>query len=142
MNRTQKQSVERLLHDVWSQGDVSAALQLIAERYTVFHDPGDPWEGQVLDREGYVQRVLASRAPFPDQSFAIQSLFAENAKVAVTWLWKGTHRLPIAGIPATNRVIRMSGATVYSFVGEGIVGHWQISDRLGVFQQLTAKTTD
>ena len=30
----------------------------------------------------------------------------------------------------------MSGATVYYFDDEKIVGHWQITDRLGVFQQL------
>jgi steroid delta-isomerase-like uncharacterized protein len=139
MHRTPKDVVTRLLSDVWSHGDVSAVPDIIAERYTIFHDPGDPWDGQTLDRDGYVQRVLESRAPFPDQRFAICEMLAEGAKVAVTWTWSGTHRLPVAGMPATNRVIQMSGATIYSFEGAVIAGHWQITDRLGVFRQLSER---
>jgi len=137
MTCTPKESVARLLLDVWSLGDTSAVPDLIAERFTIFHDPGDPWEGQALDQAGYVQRVRESRAPFPDQSFAICDMLEEGEKVAVTWTWKGTHRRPVAGLPASNRLIHMSGATVYSFAGVAIIGHWQISDRLGVFRQLS-----
>jgi predicted ester cyclase len=54
----------------------------------------------------------------------------------MTWLWTGTHLGEIAGFPATGKQIKMSGATVYYFEEERISGHWQITDRLGVFQQL------
>lgn len=139
MNTTKnKQTVERILTDIWSRGDTSGAADLIADRYTLFHDPGDPWEGRTLDRAGYVERVRLSRAPFPDQAYAVQSLIGDGNDVAVTWLWTGTHRGEIAGIRATGRLIKMSGATVYSFDGGRAVGHWQISDRLSVFQQLKA----
>jgi predicted ester cyclase len=137
MNLKPKASVTRLLQEVWSLGDVSAVSDLIAERYTVFHDPGDPWDGQTLDRAGYVARVLQSRAPFPDQAFSICELLEDKDKVAVTWRWKGVHRLPVAGIAATNRLVHMTGATVYSFEGPSIIGHWQVTDRLGVFRQLS-----
>jgi predicted ester cyclase len=46
------------------------------------------------------------------------------------------------GFPATGRSIKMSGATVYYFEGERITGHWQITDRLGVYQQLRQASTD
>jgi hypothetical protein len=36
----------------------------------------------------------------------------------------------------------MSGATVYYFEGERLSGHWQIVDRLGVFQQLAAQNSN
>jgi steroid delta-isomerase-like uncharacterized protein len=134
-----KQTVERILLEVWSRGDTTAAADLVADNYTIFHDPGDPWEGRTLDRDAYIERVMLSRAPFPDQSFSIHSMLAERHEVAVTWLWTGTHRGDIAGISATNRLIRMSGATVYSFDGAHTTGHWQVSDRLTVFQQLTAR---
>lgn len=139
MSTSNKRAVERLLVDVWSRGDTSSVPDLVADSYTLFHDPGDPWEGQTLDRAGYVERVARSRTPFPDQAFSIQSLLAEGREVAVTWLWTGTHRADIAGIQATNRLIKMSGATIYSFDGALTVGHWQISDRLSVFQQLMAR---
>ena len=140
MNNAQnKLAVERLLAEVWTRGETAPVAELIGDSYTIFHDPGDPWEGQTLDRAGYIERLTASRAPFPDQRFTIEALIAEQDKVAVTWTWAGTHLRPVAGIPASGRVIRMSGATIYSFAGAGIVGHWQIVDRLGVFQQLSAR---
>jgi predicted ester cyclase len=43
----------------------------------------------------------------------------------------------IPGFPASGKQIKMSGATVYYFEGNRITGHWQITDRLGVFQQLS-----
>lgn len=134
-----KQAVERILLEVWSRGETTSVATLVADNYTLFHDPGDPWEGRTLDRDGYIERILVSRAPFPDQSFSIQTLLAERNEVAVTWLWTGTHRGDIAGIAATNRLIKMSGATVYSFEGAQTSGHWQMTDRLSVFQQLTAR---
>ena len=55
----------------------------------------------------------------------------------MTWLWTGTHLGDLPGFPATGRTIHMSGATVYGFDSEDcLTGHWQITDRLGVFQQL------
>ena len=48
----------------------------------------------------------------------------------------------LPGFPATGRVIRMSGATAYFFDAEDrLTGHWQITDRLGVYQQLMAGRT-
>ena len=47
----------------------------------------------------------------------------------------------MAGFPPTGRVLRMSGITIYYFDGGGrLTGHWQMVDRLGVFQQLAAKS--
>lgn len=55
------------LHDrVWSDGDYSAVARLIAPHYTIYSDPGDAWEGQSLDRGGYVERARFSRKAFPD----------------------------------------------------------------------------
>ena len=100
------------------------------------HDPGDPWDKRELDLAGYKERVTLSRAPFPDQVFTIQELVGEGQKVVVSWLWSATHKGDIPGFPATGRRINMSGMTVYSFEEGRLTGHWQITDRLGVFQQL------
>ncbi|WP_081797457.1 ester cyclase [Acidomonas methanolica] len=76
-------------------------------------------------------------ASFPDQKFDIQELFADGQNIVMTWLWSGTHTGDLPGFPATDRLISMSGATVYTFDNnERLTGHWQITDRLGVFQQL------
>lgn len=135
---TRKDIVTRLLGEVWSEGNASGASKLVADTYTIHHDPGDPWEGRVLDFDGFIDRVEKSRAPFPDQRFDIQTMHEDGESVVVTWLWSGTHLGEIPGFPASGKVIRMSGATVYHFSDDRVSGHWQVTDRLGVYRQLSA----
>jgi steroid delta-isomerase-like uncharacterized protein len=136
-----KERLTRLLHEVWSQGNLEAVDQYIAPKYTIRHDPGDPWEHQTLDLAGYKERVRLSRGPFPDQRFDIQEIFEDGNAVVVTWLWSATHVGDIPGFPATGKRIHMSGITVYYFDGERFTGHWQMKDALGVFQQLRQAST-
>jgi len=65
-----------------------------------------------------------------------EGLFADGGAVVLTWLWSAKHKGDIPGFPATEKSIAMSGATVYFFEGDRLSGHWQITDRLGVYQQL------
>ena len=137
-----KRILREFIHRVWDEGDADAAADFIAPAYTIHHDPGDPWEGRTLDVAGFVERVRLSRAPVPDQRFDLQEMYENDNSVAVTWLFSGTHLGEIAGFPASGKLLRMSGATVYYFDGDRITGHWQIADRLGVFRQLHAPTAD
>ncbi len=132
-----KQRLAAFIQAVWDEGRVDAAADYIAEVYTIHHDPGDPWHGQTLDRAGFKDRIRQSRAAFPDQRFATQGLFADGDSVVMTWLWRGTHAADLPGFTATGQTIHMSGATVYMFdADDRLTGHWQITDRLGVYQQL------
>ncbi len=131
-----KNLLRQFLTEVWSNGDIAACDRYIAAKYTVLHDPGDPWDKCELDLAGYKERVALSRAPFPDQAFTIQELVGEDQKVVVSWLWSATHKGDIPGFPATGKRINMSGITVYSFEEGRLTGHWQVTDRLGVYSQL------
>jgi steroid delta-isomerase-like uncharacterized protein len=135
-NNQKKEILTEFIRRVWNEGDVDAANQYIAAKYTIHHDPGDAWDHQELDLEGYKQRVSLSRAPFPDQRFEIQELFADGNAVVMTWFWTGTHKADMPGFLASGKQIQMTGATVYYFDGDRISGHWQIVDRLSVYQQL------
>lgn len=131
-----KEILADFVKEVWNEGKIERSDRYLSPRYTIHHDPGDPWDQQELDLEGFKERVRISRAPFPDQAFEIHELFADGDAVVMTWFWTGTHRGDLPGFPATNRPIKMSGATVYYFTGDRISGHWQITDRLGVYRQL------
>jgi predicted ester cyclase len=103
----------------------------------VRHDPGDPWDGQTLGLSGLKERVRASRAPFPDQGFNIETILEDGNAVAIAWTWVATHTGDIAGFSATGAKITMSGLTIYDFDDANLIrGHWQVADRLSVFQQL------
>jgi steroid delta-isomerase-like uncharacterized protein len=133
---TMTERTRTLLEEVWNQGNLDAITDLIAPRYTIHHDPGDPWDGQTLDRQGYVDRVRQSRMPFPDQKFTVVDSLGDDRRVFITWTWQGTHVAAVGAFEPTGKVIRMSGATVYYHDNGLFTGHWQIVDRLSVFAQL------
>jgi predicted ester cyclase len=135
---TNLEAVMVLLGPVWSEGDADAARAVLAPGYTIHRDPGDPWEGQTLDPEAYVARVAALRHGFPDQRFTVLHTAVAGDTVALAWDWVGSHLGNLPGFPATGRVIRMTGSTFYFTAASMVTGHWQITDRLGVFQQLQA----
>jgi steroid delta-isomerase-like uncharacterized protein len=140
-----KDILTHFIAEVWNAGDIDASDKYIAPKYTIHHDPGDPWDKQELDLPDYKERLRISRAPFPDQRFSIQTLIAEGNTAVMTWLWSGTHKGDIPGFPASGNNIKMSGATVYYFDCGHLTGHWQITDRLGVYMQLrqgSATTAD
>lgn len=86
-----KEILKGFIQKVWNEGNISAIPDYIADKYTVIHDPGDPWDGMDLDVAGFQNRVLISRAPVPDQRFEIQDLYENKDSVCMTWLWSGTH---------------------------------------------------
>jgi steroid delta-isomerase-like uncharacterized protein len=134
---------QRLLKDfldvVWSSGEIEQCRRFLADFYTIRHDPGDPWDGQTIDLASFQRRVRLSRAPFPDQAFSVQHWFENSDGVAISWLWSATHLDDLANFPASGQTVAMSGMTIYSFnAADRIDGHWQVTDRLGVFRQLQA----
>jgi steroid delta-isomerase-like uncharacterized protein len=134
-----KAKLAAFIEAVWNRGDAAAVPCYLADAYTIHHDPGDPWEGRTLDPAAFIERLLQSRAPFPDQRFTVLRMAADADSVIMTWTWAATHLGDFPGFPATGQTIRMSGATAYVFnADDRLTGHWQIADRLGVFQQLQA----
>lgn len=132
-----KKLLALFIEEVWSQGRIEACDDFIGETYAVRHDPGDRWDGQVLSRDGFKERVRLSRAPCPDQRFAIVSILEDGEAVAIAWTWAATHQGEIGGFAPTGKRLTMSGLTVYDFDAQNrIRGHWQLADRPGVFQQL------
>lgn len=121
---------------VWNRGDAAAVDRFLADEYIIHSDPGDPWEGATLSREGFKERLLASRAPFPDLRFEIAETIGEGDQVAIAWRMQGTHTRPMGALPATGRRIAVQGMTVYYFRGGRIAGHRQVVDRLAIAQQL------
>ncbi len=138
MPASNKRILECFVTEVWNQGALDRIHDYVAPVYTIQHDPGDPWDGKALTPEGLRERICISRAPFPDQRFETVHMIGEGDLVAFAWTWIASHCGDIPGFPATTKPVKMSGLTVYSFENGKINGHWQVVDRLGVFQQLSA----
>lgn len=134
-----KALVAEFVDQVWTRGDFSELDRFLAPRYSIRSDPGDPWDGKTLTAEEFAERAQLSRAPFPDQQFFVDDMVADNDIVAISWRWQGTHLADFPGFPASGRKIETSGLTFYFFKNGRLCGHRQQTDRLSVFQQLTAK---
>jgi steroid delta-isomerase-like uncharacterized protein len=128
--------LRRFMEQVWNTGNVARVDDFLAETYTIHSDPGDPWNGQTLNREAFKERLIVSRTPFPDLRFELGDAVSEGDRVAICWTMVGTQTGPMAGRPATGRPIRVQGMTVYFFSQDRITGHRQVVDRLSVAQQL------
>jgi steroid delta-isomerase-like uncharacterized protein len=133
-----KQILARFLEEVWNQGDADAVDRYLAPRYTIKHDPGDPWHGKTLSVAEFKQRLEVSRAPFPQERFEVVEMIEQDQVIALSWTWRGVHAGDLPGFAASGREIAMSGITLYYFENELLCGHWQVVDRLGVMMQLQA----
>ena len=77
---------------VWNKGDFNHLSDFIAPLYEIKHDPGNPWDSQILDIDTFKQRTLYSRNAFPDLHFTIKDMIEENNKVVAYWIMAGTHK--------------------------------------------------
>ncbi|MCE2903100.1 MAG: ester cyclase [Gemmatimonas sp.] len=121
---------------VWNRGDAAAVDRFLTDEYVIHSDPGDPWDGMTLSREGFTDRLRTSRASFPDLRFEIAETIAEGDRVVIAWRMLGTQTGAMGPVPPTGRPIAVQGMTVYFFRDGRITGHRQVVDRLGVVQQL------
>ncbi len=131
-----KTTLHTFMERVWNSGDFDQLETYVAEQYTITHDPGDPWEGQVLDLATFQERVLYSRNAFPDLRFDIQEMIAEDDKVVTSWVMSGTHQGDLPQLPASVVQFSITGLTIYSFTEGKVNGHWQAYDRLGFLAQI------
>lgn len=80
-------------------------------------------------------------AAFPDLCVKIEDIVAEGDRVAVRATWTGTHSGSFAPmpLPPTNRIGHLSGMVFWRIRDGKFVERWAILDRMGLYQQLTAK---
>jgi len=124
------------MDQVWNQGNYDQIPKFVAPQYEIKNDPGDQWNGQVIDNETFKERVAYSRNAFPDLNFTIQEMVAEDDRVAASWIMSGTHMGDLPQLPATGRKFSITGITIYYFEDGKVSGHWQAFDQLGFLSQI------
>ena len=138
MSQQLKGILANFMEQIWNRGDYGQIETFVVEPYHIKSDPGDAWEGQMLDHATFQKRVAYSRNAFPDLRFDIQEMVAEDDKVVASWLMSGTHLGDLPQMPATDKTFALRGMTIYYFEGDKVSGHTQAYDRLGFYQQMQA----
>ncbi|MGO3708200.1 MAG: ester cyclase [Mesonia hippocampi] len=132
-----KALLKEFIEEIWNKKHFYKIEQYIHDKYTIYLDPGDPWEGKTLSLSEFKNRMeLGSFKSFPDMKFEITTAIEEEDHVAITWVLTGTNLGPINIHPPTKKHIKTKGITIYHFKNNLISGHTQIFDRKLVIEQL------
>ncbi|MVT09903.1 ester cyclase [Chitinophaga tropicalis] len=125
MNKT---VVNRLYEEVLNKRNMTVLNDIVSEEYTSVNGAKGP--------KGFEGAVLPLLAGFPDISWEVISLTAEDDRVIAQWEWRGTHRGQFQEFPATGKQITNRGATTYLLKNGRIVHSEVVPDRLGFRQEM------
>ena len=128
-----KATLRRFFESIDRQ-DIAALDRTVSANY-VDHNPL-PMPGLVPGLEGLKQAFGAFAAAFPDSTHTIEDLIAEDDKIVVRVVGRGTHRGEFMGVAPSGRQVTMEGIAIYRFENGKIAEKWGQQDRLSVMRQL------
>jgi predicted ester cyclase len=109
------------------------AVELFAPEFTA-HYPGFP----PIDLEGARQFLALFNAAFLDIRHTIEDLIAEEDKVAVRLVVRGTHTGDLFGVPATGREVTVEQQAIVRVAGGKVAELWYSPEQMSMMQQLGA----
>lgn len=124
----------RLIDDIWSNGDLDAIDELVAEDYVDYYEG----EAHVHGRDGLKEYVRGLRESFPDFGKEIAELVTEGDTVALRFMATGTHEAEYEGIEPTGTEMSFAGS-IFVHVEDGqITATYESADTWGLMEQLGA----
>ena len=122
----------RLVEEFINKGNTAVAEALVAEDHVAL----DPTPEQEQGREALIAIIAMMRAAFPDLEWTIEEQVAEGEKVAVYFVWRGTHQGVFLGIPPTGKRVTVPCMLFDYFVaGQCKEGRF-LMDSMSLMQQL------
>ena len=113
--------------------DKSSALNDLLALDMIDHNP---IPNQPPGRDGFKALMAAARTSFPDLLGTVEAVLGEGDLVAGHVVWRGTHRGPFLGLPATNRAVWIKAFHIVRFHSERIAEWWGNADLLEVAEQI------
>ena len=106
----------------WGNGDVEAFESILAPDY-VRHTKSGAKDIEVLRQE-----INDSRTAFPDLDTEILDTVEQGDMVAIRWRSQGTHTGSFMGVPPTERVVSVTGASFCRFADDLLAEEWVVWD--------------
>lgn len=128
-----KSKVRQDIDTIWNKGELALVDKVYGDNF-VYHSPHEPM--QVRSREDYKKLVTKYRTAFPDLNFTIEDIVVDGNKIAVRWVFRGTHTGDLDDIPATGKQVTVTGISMVRLEGTKVVEEIVSSDAMGFAQQL------
>lgn len=133
MPQENKALVRRFFEEVCNGRKLDVADELFTADHT-YHDPFIPTGPGPA---GMKQVIAPYHSAFSDAHWEIEEMVdAEGDLVVTRWIGSGTQDGELAGIPATNRRVRVPGIWMHRIAGGKIGQSWNVWDNLGMLRQL------
>ena len=135
MSTEENKALVRRYCEEWNKGK-EAGMAFMEERYApdyVIH--GAP-PGIFPGLAGLRQLITAFWTAFPDEHAVVEDLIAEGDKVVHRSTWRATHQGEFMGVPATGKVVTLTGISISRLASGKVVEDWDSFDALGLMQQL------
>jgi steroid delta-isomerase-like uncharacterized protein len=133
MSAENKAVVRRCFKEIWSKGNIDLIDQLVAPNYA-HHDSAGPMPG--AGRDGFKQHVTAYRTAFPDLTFTVDDILAEDNKVTARWTARGTHIGTLLGMAPTGKQVTTEGISVLRIANGKLAESWVTWDTWGLMKQI------
>lgn len=128
--------MRRWFREVWNEGRTQTIYDLLA---TDAVGIGELEDGrQVRGPAEFVPFVQRLRGAFPDLNIEVEDAFGAEDKVVLRWSATMTHSGDHLGMPATGRLVRLTGITLVRIRDKQIIEGWDNWDQLGMLTQIGA----
>ena len=130
-----KAVAERLL-EAWNNSDYDAIEKMVASDF-VNHNP-PPIPGAGADRDGMLTAMRYLRQALPNGRAETVNIVAEDDKIVLHDVIRGTHEGDFLGVSPTGRQVSFEFIHIFRLADGRIVERWGIADAMGLMQQLGA----
>jgi len=132
MSEQNKRLVRRIIEEHWNNKNAGLVSELFASNVSL-----DTPDGVLTGLEGASLLLKAYATAFPDFRLTIDDLLADGNKVAFQWTFTGTHRGPLADIPASGRQVSVPRGIGIFRIEAGKVDQGYLAwDKHALLQQL------
>ena len=133
MSEQNKAVVRRIVEDHWNKKNPALIEELFATN-CVFHTPDGALQGQ----DGARQLYSAYTTAFPDFSLRTDDILADDNRVVVRYTFTGTHKGPLAAVPASGKQANVQGIVIFRLAGGRADEVRFVWDKFALMQQIGA----
>ncbi len=124
--------VRRVLEEIWNDGNVDLADELIAVD-AIDHDKQP---GEADGRESFKEHVQILRGASSNMHLAIDQVWGAGDRVVARWRWQGVQDRPMFDMPPSNKPFDMTTVAIYRVQNGQVTEIWKATDLLQMLEQL------